>query len=234
MENSNIKPRIIPMTGMRKIIANQMKHSLTVNAQLSHSIIVDMSEVILQKQKYKSKGVKISFNDIILAATIKALRKFPILNSEVIAEGILVKDYINIGIAVSLDEGLIVPNIKNAQNLNLIEIARKSVDLTSRARTGMLQQDEYRNGTFTVSNLGMLGLDNFQAIINPPESGILAVGKITDTPVVKDKNICIRSMMNLTLSYDHRVVDGDPAARFLLTIKQFLENPEPIFYGKES
>lgn len=225
MEEAKTKQKIIPMVGIRKLIADRMKLSLEVNAQLTHSVNVDMSQAVLLRETLKSKGIRVSYNDVILAATVRALRKFPIMNSEIISEGILIKEYINIGFAVSLNEGLIVPNIKDAHLLDLVEIAERSADLAARAKAGILRQDEYRNGTFTVSNLGMLGLDSFQAIINAPESGILAVGKIADTPVVRDDNITIRPIMTITLSYDHRIVDGEPAAKFILTIKQLLEEP---------
>ncbi|MBQ2753353.1 MAG: 2-oxo acid dehydrogenase subunit E2 [Firmicutes bacterium] len=220
--------KIIPMDGMRKLIADRMKNSLNVNAQLTHQVVVDMKEASELRQKYKKAGKKISFNDLILAAVTKALMDYPMMNSEITSEGIWVKDFVNIGIAVALDEGLIVPNIKNAHLMGLEEISATAADLASRARTGMLKASEYRKATFTVSNLGMTGLDAFEAIINAPEAGIIAVGRAKDMAVVIDNEICIRPMMTMTLSYDHRVVDGEPAARFLVKVREYLENPETL------
>lgn len=216
---------IIPFNGMRKLIADRMKGSQNTCAQTTHQVLVDMGAAVLLRNEYKTQGEKISYNDIILAAVTRALMDFPIMNSEITADGIWVKDFVNLGIAVSLEDGLIVPNIKNAQKLSLEEISVASKDLSARARCGALKASEYRKGTFTVSNLGMVGLDNFVAIINAPESGILAVGRIQDKSMAVDNEICIRPVMNMTLSYDHRVVDGEPAARFLVRIKEYLEHP---------
>ena len=154
-----------------------------------------------------------------------ALQDFPILNAELRAEEIVLKHYVNIGVAVAVDNGLIVPNIKGAEKMRLEEISTKARELADKAKNNALQPDDYAGGTFTVSNLGMFGLDSFTAIINPPETGILAVGKIEKTPVVQDDLIVIRPIMSLKLSYDHRIVDGAPAAQFLARVKDYLENP---------
>ena len=226
--------KIIPMEGMRKIIAERMKSSLDQNAQLTHQVQVDMLAATQLRSRLKEEGKKVSFNDIVLAAVTHALIDYPVMNSEITGEGIWIKDFVNIGIAVALPEGLIVPNIKQAQSMDLFQLSAAAADLTGRAREGKLRASEYRKGTFTVSNLGMMGIDNFVAIINAPEAGILAVGKITDTPVVRNNEICIRPMMTLTLSYDHRVMDGEPAARFLMQVKTNLEDPERLLNAKQS
>lgn len=226
--------KIIPMSGMRKIIADRMKGSLDQNAQLTHQIHVDMRSAAELRKKLKAEGKKVSYNDMILAAATHALIDCPFMNCEITPDGIWVKDFVNMGIAVALEEGLIVPNIKNSHQMDLFEISVAAADLSKRAREGKLRGSEYRKGTFTVSNLGMMGIDNFVAIINAPEAGILAVGKITDTPVVRDGEICIRPMMTLTLSYDHRVTDGEPAARFLVCVKNYLEEPERLLCAKEA
>jgi pyruvate dehydrogenase E2 component (dihydrolipoamide acetyltransferase) len=152
------------------------------------------------------------------------------VNAELTAEGIWQKDFVNLGVAVAVDDGLIVPVIKNADLLGLRELSAAIKDMAEKARQGTLQPDDYSGGSFTLSNLGMFGLEEFVAIINPPEAGILAVGKIEDTPVAVTgadgkKGVEIHPVMKLTLSYDHRIVDGAPAARFLFRIKEYLENP---------
>ena len=223
-EKENIST-IIPMAGMRKLIAERMKLSLNVHAQLTHTVKVDMSAVTKIRNIYKNEGKRLSFNDFVLMATTKALLDFPMMNSEITEEGIVVKKYVNLGIAVALDEGLIVPNVKNAQKMGLEELSSTVADVTFRAREGKLKAAEYRDGTFTVSNLGMMGVFNFTAIINTPESGILAVGEITDTPVAANGAVEIHPIMMMTLTYDHRVTDGAPAAQFLSQIKEYLETP---------
>ena len=140
------------------------------------------------------------------------------------AAGIRLQDSVNIGVAVALDEGLIVPVVRNAAKLSLPAISAVSADLIAKAQKGQLQPDDLNGGTFTISNLGMFGIDTFTAIINPPECAILAVGKIEKTPVVVADEIVIRPIMTLSLTYDHRIVDGAPAARFLQRINQLLQN----------
>ena len=213
---------VIPMRGMRRVIADRMKQSLSTNAQTTHVISVRMDQARQMREAFKGT---IGYNDLIAYAASRALRDFPQMNAELTEEGIWRKDFVNLGIAVSLDDGLIVPVVKNADQLTLSALSAQIKALAKRAREGMLQPDEYEGGTFTVSNLGMFGLEEFVAIINPPEAGILAVGKITDTPIAVDGQIEIHSVMKLTLSYDHRVVDGAPAAQFLSQIKKYLENP---------
>ena len=213
---------VIPMRGMRRVIADRMKQSLSTNAQTTHVISVRMDQARQMREAFKGT---IGYNDLIAYAASRALRDFPQMNAELTEEGIWRKDFVNLGIAVSLDDGLIVPVVKNADQLTLSALSAQIKALAKRAREGMLQPDEYEGGTFTVSNLGMFGLEEFVAIINPPEAGILAVGKITDTPVAENGQVEIHPVMKLTLSYDHRVVDGAPAAQFLSQIKKYLENP---------
>jgi pyruvate dehydrogenase E2 component (dihydrolipoamide acetyltransferase) len=222
--------KIVPMKGMRKIIAERMKQSQNENAQTSHRVSVRMDEAVrLRAALEKAVG----YNDLIAMATVRALRDFPEMNAELTAEGIWQKEFVNLGVAVAVDDGLIVPVVKDADLLSLKELALAVKELADKARKGSLQPDDYSGGTFTLSNLGMFGLEEFTAIINPPEAGILAVGMIEDTPVAVparsgedgEKAVEIHPVMKLTLSYDHRVVDGAPAARFLARIKEYLENP---------
>ena len=167
-----------------------------------------------------------SINDFILHACARALKNFPSLNSSFTEQGIRQHSEINLGVAVALEEGLVVPVIRNADRLNLNELAQQSRQLADKAQNKKLFPLDYEGGTFTVSNLGMLGVDSFIAIINPPQCAILAVGRVAPRVVADDGMFAIKPMMTATLSADHRVVDGAMAARFLQAIKQSLESPK--------
>lgn len=218
------------MSGMRKAISRNMLASKDANAQTNHRITVDMIAAIALRKQYKDLGIKVSYNDIIVRACAKALADMPIVNASVEGDSILYHDYVNVGTAVSVPGGLIVPVIKDADIIGLSGIAAKSAELIEMARDGRLTDADYHGGTFTVSSLGMFDLDDFVAIINPPESAILAVGKIAKTPVVVtnaegEDEIAIKSMCALCLSYDHRIIDGAEAAKFLQKVKNYLQNP---------
>ncbi|RQD72302.1 MAG: 2-oxo acid dehydrogenase subunit E2 [Tindallia sp. MSAO_Bac2] len=216
---------LIPFEGMRQVIADRMMESLQTSAQLSHRIKVDMSEVIRLREMFKEDGQKISVNDILVKVVSKALMENPMVNASLTEEGILTHQYVNMGIAVAVENGLIVPVIKDADLLTLQEINAAGKELVEKAKTNNLDTEDYTGGTFTISNLGMFDIDDFTAIINPPESAILAVGKTEKTPVVREDEIVIRPMMTLSLTYDHRVIDGAPAAQFLQRVKKMLQNP---------
>ena len=197
------------MSGMRKAISRNMLTSKSTNAQTNHRMVVDMTAAVALRRQYKALGIKISYNDIIVRACAKALQDFPIVNASVDGSDIVYHDYVNIGTAVSVPGGLIVPVIRDADIIGLTGIAAKSAELIEKAREGRLTEADYHGGTFTVSSLGMFDLDDFVAIINPPESAILAVGKIAKTPVVVtddegEDQVVIKSMCALCLSYDHR------------------------------
>ena len=218
------------MTGMRKAVMKNMLNSKSVNAQTNHRMVVDMTAVVALRNQYKALGIKVSYNDIIVRACAKALQDYPIVNASVDGSNILYHDYVNVGTAVSVPGGLIVPVIKDADIIGLTGIAAKSAELIEKARGGRLTEADYHGGTFTVSSLGMFDLDDFVAIINPPESAILAVGKIAKTPVVVtdeegEDQVVIKSMCALCLSYDHRIIDGAEAAKFLQKVKSYLQNP---------
>ena len=218
--------KLVPFTGMRKVVATRMRDSLETAAQTSHKISVDMTEAANLRAAFKKQDKRVSYNDIVSLAVCRALKDYPMMNAQMTDEGILVKDYVNLGIAVAIDRGLIVPVINDADLMSVEEIGIMTRDLADKAKNGTLKPDEYKGGTFTISNLGMFGLDSFVAIINQPESGILAVGAIKKTPVVLDNDeVAVRPIMSLTLSYDHRVVDGAPAAQFLSAVKAYLEQP---------
>jgi pyruvate dehydrogenase E2 component (dihydrolipoamide acetyltransferase) len=216
------RPKCIPLKGMRKIIAERMRQSLSENAQAVHRIGVRMDEALRVRLALEKT---IGFNDLIALAVTRALIDFPEINAELTPEGIWQKDFVNLGVAVAVDKGLIVPVVKNADLLSLRELSAAIKELAEKARTGALGPGEYTGGSFTISNLGMFGLEEFTAIINPPEAGILAVGKIEDTPVAVNGSVEIHPLVKLTLSYDHRIIDGAPAAQFLVRIKEYLENP---------
>lgn len=218
------------MSGMRKAISRNMLTSKSTNAQTNHRMVVDMTAAVALRRQYKALGIKISYNDIIVRACAKALQDFPIVNASVDGSDIVYHDYVNIGTAVSVPGGLIVPVIRDADIIGLTGIAAKSAELIEKAREGRLTEADYHGGTFTVSSLGMFDLDDFVAIINPPESAILAVGKIAKTPVVVtddegEDHVVIKSMCALCLSYDHRIIDGAEAAKFLQKLKSYLQNP---------
>ena len=218
------------MSGMRKAISRNMLTSKSTNAQTNHRMVVDMTAAVALRRQYKALGIKISYNNIIVRACAKALQDFPIVNASVDGSDIVYHDYVNIGTAVSVPGGLIVPVIRDADIIGLTGIAAKSAELIEKAREGRLTEADYHGGTFTVSSLGMFDLDDFVAIINPPESAILAVGKIAKTPVVVtddegEDQVVIKSMCALCLSYDHRIIDGAEAAKFLQKLKSYLQNP---------
>ncbi len=218
-------PDIRPLTGMRRVISQRMKESQNLNAQTTHRVSVCMTEASRCREQLKKLDIKVSFNDIISLCVARALHDKPQMNVQFVENGIWYKDTVNLGIAVALDEGLVVPVVHNAQYMTLQEISVAIKEVATKARDGSLEPDRYTGGSFTISNLGMYGLEEFTAIINPPESGILAVGKIEQTPIAVNGNVEIHPMMKLTLSYDHRLIDGAPAAEFLSTIKKYLENP---------
>jgi len=217
--------RVIPFAGMRKVISDNMMKSLHGMAQANHRMKVDMTEVMKLRDKLKADGVKVSFNDILVKVVAKALGDFPMLNSTLTDEGIVLWDFVNVGMAVAVDYGLIVPVVKDADLMTVKEISAVSGELIEKAKGGKLDPEDYKGGTFTITNLGMFDIDEFTAVINPPEVGILAVGKIEKTPVVVGNEIVIKPIMVLSLTYDHRIVDGAPAAQFLQRVKQILQNP---------
>ena len=223
--NLSREDKVIPISGMRKVIADNMMNSVQSMAHAYHKVAVDMSQAKLIRAAFKKAEKKVSFNDIIIMALGRALQEHPRMNALVEDGKITEKGSVNIGIAVAVDNGLIVPTVRDVQNMTLGEIHDESARLIAKTKAGGLMKEEYSGGTFTVSNLGMFGIDEFTAIVNPPQVGILAVGAMTDTPVVRDGQIVVRPIMNLVLTYDHRVIDGAPAAQFLSRVKELLENP---------
>jgi pyruvate dehydrogenase E2 component (dihydrolipoamide acetyltransferase) len=213
---------------MRRIVGERMTQSKQNAPHFYISMDIDMTAVVRARNSWKQSGERVlpSINDFILSACARTLRDFPTLNSRVTDNSIELLPEINIGMAVALEEGLVVPVIRNADRLSLTDLAQQSRQLSEKAQHKKLTPFDYEGGTFTVSNLGMLGVDCFVAIINPPQCAILAVGRVAPRAVADEVGIAVRSMMTATLSADHRIVDGAIAARFLTDIKRRMENPD--------
>ncbi len=214
------------LSQMRRVIAQRLGESKFSAPHFYLTISVKMDKAIdARTEMNKLSEFKISFNDLVIKASAMALQKHPAVNSSWMGDFIRENHHIHIGSAVAVPEGLIVPVIKFANHKTLSAIAAESKELTKKAKDKKLQPVEFTGNTFTVSNLGMMDIDEFTAIINPPDACILAVGKIEPSPVVENNEIVIRNIMKLTLSCDHRVVDGAVGAAFLQTLKAYLENP---------
>ena len=220
----------IPLSTTRSAIARITAQSKNGIPHFYVSMSIDMTDALVMRQQYGKLNPNsgITVNSLVLMAVKLALIDYPIFNSSFREDHIEVKSDINLGIAISVDDGLIVPAITQAQDLSIIEISSAARDLAKRAKEGKLRQEEY-SGTFSVSNLGMFAVDDFNAIILPPQVGVLAVSSVIKRPVVIDDKIVIREIMNVQLSSDHRVIDGVDAAKFAKQIKDYLEMPISLF-----
>ena len=219
-----------PVTQMRKVIAQRLSESKFTAPHFYLKISVYMDALLEARKKINAQTeTKISVNDFIIKAVAMALEKHPDVNSSWLGDTIRKYHHIHIGSAIALEEGLIVPVIRHANQKSLSQIAADAASLYDKARNKKIQPAEFTGNTFTISNLGMMGIDEFTAIVNPPDACILAVGKTTPTPVVEGTDIAIKQVMKLTLSCDHRVVDGAVGARFLQTLKLYLEEPLLMF-----
>ena len=222
----------VPTSQMRKSIAKRLVTSIGPVPTFYLTVEVDMNRVIEARESMNSMleedGYRISVNDIVLKAVAAALRQHPNCNAQWHDNFVRRFNAVHLGVAVAIDEGLITPVIRNAHAKGIMQIASEVRELAGRARTKKLMPDEYTGSTFSVSNLGMFGIQEFTAIINPPEAGILAVGGIEETPVVVDGEVKICPRMRITMSCDHRVIDGAQGARFLATLKSMLEEPTAI------
>ncbi len=215
-----------PNSQMRKIIAQRLGESKFSAPHFYLRMTMTMDKAIEARKAINDVSpVKVSFNDLVIKACAMALRQHPAVNSSWMGDFIRQNHHIHIGTAVAVDEGLIVPVIKFADQKSLSQIAQEAGTLIDKARTKKIQPHEFTGNTFTISNLGMMDIDEFTAIINPPDSCILAVGKITPTPVAENGQVVVRQLMKVTLSCDHRSVDGSVGAKFLQTLKTFIENP---------
>ena len=215
----------VPMNGMLKAIANNMLNSHMTSPTVTFNLGIDMTELKRLREQLKSDDVKVSYTDLLVKIVAKALTEFPLLNCSVDGNKIIYKHYVNMGVAVALDNGLVVPNVRDADKKTLSEISAEVKELAAKAREGRLPMDALSGGTFTITNLGMYGIESFSPIINQPEVAILGVNTMEDKVVVVNGEICVRPIMNLSLTADHRVVDGSVAAQFLQRIKKLMENP---------
>ncbi len=216
----------VPLSQMRKTIARRLAESKFSAPHFYLTIKINMDRTTEARKAIQDQsGAKISFNDFIIKACAVALRHHPAVNSSWLGDKIRVNQNINVGVAVAVDEGLLVPVLFAADQMGLSDINAHVASLAEKARTKKLQPQEMQGNTFTISNLGMFGIDEFTAIINPPDAAILAVGTIADELFLEDGKVASARIMKVTLSCDHRVVDGATGARFLQTVKQYLENP---------
>ena len=215
-----------PVTQMRKTIARRLAESKFTAPHFYLKLSVDMGAAVEARQAINAEeGVKVSFNDMVVKAVSLALKKHPAVNSAWMDTHIRQNDHVHIGVAVAVEDGLLVPVVRHADRKSLTEIGAEVKDYAGKAREKKLQPSDWEGNTFTISNLGMFGIEEFTAIINPPDACILAVGGISDVPVVKDGAVVPGKVMKLTLSCDHRVVDGATGAAFLQEVKSLLEHP---------
>jgi len=228
--------KTVPLSRMREVIKNRLSVSMRNALHVPLTIEVDMTVAIRLIEESRSKmeqehNVHATPTSVLVKAVAKALEVHPILNAKFANEQIEIPGEVNIGVAVALEDGLVVPVIHNANKKTLVQVAKEVLSLAEKARTEALSTEESTGGTFTISNLGMFGIDLFAPIINPPESAILGVGRIAKKATVTNDEIVPRSMMTLTLVFDHRIMDGAVAARFLQTLKENLERSAELFHG---
>ncbi|MEB8573757.1 dihydrolipoamide acetyltransferase family protein [Bacillus cereus] len=228
-EESNV----IPVTGMRKAIANRMHASLQNSAQLTLTMKVDVTDLValhkeIAKVVQKRYDNKLTITDFVSRAAVLALGEHKEMNSAYIDDAIHQFEHVHLGMAVALEKGLIVPAIRFANNLSLVELSKEIKNVAQKARAGSLSSDDMHGTTFTISNLGSFGIEYFTPVLNTPETGILGIGAIEHVPVYKGEKLKKGSMLPLSLTFDHRVLDGAPAAAFLRTIKHYLEEPITI------
>jgi pyruvate dehydrogenase E2 component (dihydrolipoamide acetyltransferase) len=221
--------RDIPLTQMRKTIAKRLVESIGPVPHFFLTIDVDMTRAVAARERVnallKDEGVKISFNDIVLRSAAAALRRHPACNAHWGGDHVRQFNRVHLGVAVAVEDGLITPIIRDAHLKGLAEIALEVRELAGRAREKKLKPEEYTGATFSVSNLGMFGIEEFTAVINPPEAGILAVGALEERAVVESGQVKVAPRMKITMSCDHRVIDGATGAAFLKTLKAILEEP---------
>ena len=225
----SVADEVVPLTRMRAQIARVTTRSKTEIPHFYVTTQIDMSDAMALRRQIndnlKDDGVRVSVNDLIIKACVNTLKKYPKLNAYFSEEGIELHSAINVGIAIAEEDGLTMPAILDCGSKSLAQIAAASDDLIQRTQSGTLQPDEYTGGTFSISNMGMFEVTSFAAIIQPPQSAVLAVGTVQKIPVIRDDQVTVSAVMNATLSVDHRVSDGAEGARFIVEVKNQLENP---------
>ena len=231
--NNNQTTERVTMSRLRKTIAKRLKDAQNTAAILTTFNEVDMTELIKVRNEYKEffekkHGVKLGFMSFFVKACITALKEIPEVNAEIEGDDVIYKNYYNIGVAVGTDQGLVVPVVKNADELIVADIEKEIASLGKKARDGKLSISDMQDGTFTISNGGVYGSLMSTPILNPPQSGVLGMHKIQERPIAIDGEIAIRPMMYLALSYDHRLIDGKAAVTFIVRVKESLEDPRRI------
>ena len=225
---------VIPLIGIRKAIADGMSLSVKTAAHVTTIAEVDMTELVKLRSeigpRWKEEGFNLTYVPFVIRAAVDGIRQFPILNSQMLPDSILVKKYINFGVVVSIQEGLVTPVLQRVESKSVKEIAQALDEISARARDRKLSLQDMRGGTITLSNPGVFGAVIATPIIYPPQNSILWMGRIAKAPVVRNDDIVIRSMMYLCLSYDHRIIMGAQAVRFLQVVKKNLENPYPLLF----
>ena len=222
--------QMIPLSNMRKVIVRRLSESMFTAPHFYVTVEIDMGQAVLvREQLLAGEKVKVSFNDLVVKACAKALTRFPMVNASFTPDAIVTHSEVHIGVAVAIPDGLIVPVVRNADRKTVSEISREVKDLAGRAKEKKLRPEEFMGSTFSISNLGMMDVAEFTAIINPPESAILAVGTVRKEPVVVEDRIEIGHRMKVTLSCDHRVIDGALGASFLAEVRRLLEHPVSLF-----
>jgi pyruvate dehydrogenase E2 component (dihydrolipoamide acetyltransferase) len=217
--------RDVPVGGVRRIIAERMVGSLREMAQLTLTLECDVTDAVaLRRRLAREGGARVGFAELVIKAVAEALRQHPTLNATFAGDHIRLHDEVNIGFAVALNDGLIVPVIRNVDRKPLAALAEEMDNLAKRARAGRLALEETRGGTFTVTVLGVV--DSFTPIVNPPEAAILGIGRIVEKPWVHEGQIAVRSLTTLNLTIDHRLIDGAPGASFLRRLRALIERPE--------
>ena len=220
-----------PLRGLRAVIAERMSAGWRERPQVTINMEIDATNLVSARQQLNAELAtaghtdKVSYNAFITLAVARALREFPYVNVQLTEAGLVQMPAINVGLAVDTERGLLVPVVRDADAKDVLTLSRESLDLAQRAIAGRCLPDELSGGVFTVTNLGVYEVDDFTPIINPPESAILGVGRIVPKPVVFEGQVVVRQMMTLSLSFDHRLIDGGPAARFLQRVKHLLERP---------
>ncbi|MCY7705293.1 2-oxo acid dehydrogenase subunit E2 [Bacillus safensis] len=232
-EKQQKEPKHQPVSMMRKTIASRMMESLQTSAQLTITMKADVTKLTaLQSELNETAAgrhdIKLTMTDFVAKAVVLSLLEHPAMNSQYQNDRVETFEHVHLGIAAALDHGLAVPVIRHAEKLSLIELAKSIKSYGKKAREGKLLHDEIEGSTFTITNLGAYGVEHFTPILNPPEAGILGVGKADHMPVYHGNELCKGTILPLSLTFDHRVLDGAPASQFLSTVKVYLENPVSI------
>jgi len=227
----SIKPGdVIPLSNMRRTIARRLSESMFTSPHFYVTVEIDMDRAVeAREQLLQAEEIKVSYNDLVVKACARALARFPTVNASWGDDKVVTHAEVHVGVAVAMPDGLMVPVVRNADRKSVVEISHEVKDLAARARERRLKPEEFTGGTFTVSNLGMYDVTEFTAIINPPESAILAVGAVREEPVAAGGEIRVGHRMRVTMSSDHRVIDGALAAQFLAEVRRLLESPLSLF-----